>query len=490
MNRTCVPLVVLLLAGSLAAQDSVRTTHGKLVKGEVVRDDARGVAIIDRMGRIVDVSRREVVRVRKGRGLARRTRSLLEAIGLSTPEALWGVIQEIRGDRALRRDAQRLARRILVAEPDHAGARELLGHARALGVWYPDRKAANKALADEMTRTGHVLHGEAWVPRERLAVLEASPDDWMVDGHLWRPAIDVMRERGFLPWKDAWYPKSEAPALEELARLERRTAEVAHTARVGACRVYSVLGRESAVQVATRLYKVRRWFVERFHVETTRLPLDREPESVIYVLTDQAALSRFVEAYKAELGMKDADLALSLPLKHALWADLGHAIHVGEPIWDAHLVSQLGGSLMNWYWHRGYHLHDWIWNAAAHLAEIAVFGRARVQYVARDRYARSAERGALSGRSIDDFKAAIKEAYEAKEASGLRELFGKHWNALTATDDVMGVALMEFFFERHEEEWLCFLRRTPSKRFETGFKKCFDVTPEDLEQEFERWLGL
>lgn len=479
-------LAVLLLAVAALAQDFVKLTDGKRLRGDVIEESETTLRVVDQMGVLHVVSRKDVDSIKRGKPISKRVQRKLDAADAASPEALFAVAEWAAKTKSSRRDAKRVARRVLVIDAGHPGARALLGHVKALETWYPDEKTARKAVAVIMKKDGYVFVNGGWIREIQQGDLAAAPHRYvLVDGFVWRLYAEVMTERGLVPWKREWYPKEQQPLLDECARVLERTKATVHVGQVGACRVYCHLGRKEAEESAANIDKARQWYVKTFEIDVASRPLDREPIAVNYVLDEQASLQRFVDSY-TELGFDPASLALSLPRMHATWSSFGFVIHTGENLWRQHLVSQMGGNMANKNWHNGFLLPDWVWTACAHHAEIAVFGRAQVQYVAPDRYGRASAVPLHAVTSIDGWRELMRDAYQSGDVSSLRELFRKHFNELTATDDIMGVTFLAYLLDERKQSWLDFLRKSGST-VETHFARHLGDWSQ-VEHDFKQWL--
>ncbi|HGY91368.1 MAG TPA: hypothetical protein ENK43_09370 [Planctomycetes bacterium] len=489
----------LLLAGLLAmcvasmcpAQDSLKLEDGRFLQGEILGKKNGKIRFVTKAARLMEVDPTDVVKERRGRKIHPKIRAMLAKVDAEDPVALFEIVQRIEGKKAWARDAVRLARRAVAFDPEFEEARKFLGHVKYGDVWYSSKEEAHEALTEKMTAAGYVFESGGWVKAEKAGRLKSQPDAFiLVDDLIWRPLEEVMRERGYELWDGQWYPPEEKAIIIYLKRFQKRIGVKAHGAMKGAVRVIHVQGRESAQETAQELDQARNWFCDTFQVGPKSRPdirrLREEPFSFHYVLSDEAELARFAEAYKDKF--KFQDLALTLPRKHALWPDMGHAIHLGESLWRNYLVAQLGGTLMQWYWHRGFPLPAWIWVASAHHAEIAVFGQARTQYVTRAKYDRTTNPPGLDRRNLSAAKEDLRDLYEAKEVKSIRELFAKSFNELDSSDDLFGVVLFDWFVKERSKAWFGFLSGPKSGALQKRFEKYFGGKFEKVERDFKAWV--
>ncbi|MEZ6195789.1 MAG: hypothetical protein R3F20_08675 [Planctomycetota bacterium] len=481
-------VAVLLGGGAVRAQEWIRLESGKTLRGEIVNETDEVYALVDLDGERVVVKKSEVKRANR-RPLKSEVAERLAAVKPGDTDAMMAVAEFAASEKKLKGDAPRIALRVVGIQPEHAAARALLGHVKALGHWYRDRKTANEAITEKMTADGFVLVNDGWVPANREGEYRTAPDAWMlVDGYLWRNIDEVMKERGFVRWEGEWYPPEEKDLVAELERLKKRTDQTAHAARVGSVEVYHVSGRDVAREQAEHLMKARTWFCGVFRLEPPKDNLLNAPIAKVYVLEDVAALGEFGKSYAEDYGMSEEDRAFAMTMNHLVWKNLGHATSMRHPLWDALLVAQIGGDLTQRIWHHGFDIPAWIWLGAAHNAEIEVFGEARVEYIAPDKYGRKAEAPKLKGLSVRDIKLLMKEMYAEHRVPQLRNLFNRPFNEIDADATITAIIAFHFFLEKHREPWMKFLRDKPSPNLQERFSRIMKVDFSTLDHELETWV--
>ena len=389
------------------------------------------------------------------------------------------------------RDAERLARRVLVMAPEHKEARAFLGHVKGLGNWYVDAEAAHAAVQEKMTADGFVYVNNGWIRAERATDLTQRPDEWMlIDDFLWRPLAEVMTERGYELWDKVWYPKEDKHLIPALRKLSDKMGLRFHGHQVEASICYSVLGRESAIDMAKDLAKARAWFCKTFETDKNgpRRNLAKSPFNTAVVLGDKEELGKFAEAYAKQYGVTEQQLDYNLRLNMMTWRELGHAHNSGETIWRYQLVSQLGGRLIDYIWHGGFERPPWIWIASAHHAEIAVYETAKVPYVAESKYGERSARENPKARSISDARARVKDMVKSKERISIRELMGRPFNGMTQQDDDVGLVLFQYLLEVHKEGFYKFLMGPKSGNLWDRWDRYIGKSLEVVEGEFKAWL--
>ncbi len=494
MNKLNTILVVLLLLPALRApaQDLVRLKEGKgLIKGEIIVENDEKVVLIDHMGKTVTVAQIDIERLRRGKGLHPKTLERLEAVTEKTADNLFAVAAWAAEEKGLKRDSQRIARRVLVLDPEHKKARALLGHVKGLDVWYPDAETAQAAVEEKMTADGYVFASGGWIRLERAGDLASHPEDWMlIDDFWWRPLAEVMKERGYELWRKEWYPPDQKHLIPLCREYTDKLGSEFHGAEKGTALVFSCLGRSEAMGTAESLVKARAWFCETFKTAEhgRRRNLADAPGSLTLIVQNQRQLEKFADTYRGPYQISGDDIAFQIRLKMILWRDLGHAHQADDNLWRHQIVSQLGGRLMQWYWHEGSDLPAWLWIASAHHAEVAVFGGARVPYVARTEYDDPTADEAVTSRDIRRAREMVKDLVKQKKSVSIRTLFGKPFNGMTKDDDNVGLVLMQFLLEKHEEAFLKFLSGTRSGNVWERWDSYLGKSMEDIEGEFKSWL--
>ncbi len=470
------------------AQDSVRLLNGKKIRGEITKESPKAVKIIDRMGKLIVIQRDQIKKVRKGRPLKKKTRAKLAALTDKTAQGLWEVAAWCSESKALKRDSQRLARRVLVLEPDHAQARKLLGHVKQLGVWYEDAEKAQAGVSAKMEKDGYVFANGGWIQAERAGDLAAKPDDWLlIDNFKWRPLADVMWERGFEKHLDTWYPKDQKHLIPKAKSFGKVMDCKIHIAQVGSSLVYTVDSREDALELATTLDKVRKWFCKTFEVSTHGRfrKLETKPMNTAIVLNDMDQLIEFGTKKQNAYGLSEARMKYERKNKQTLWRPLGHAHIKSDTIWKNQFPSQLGGNMMAYYFVReDIDLPAWMWVASAHLAEVAVMGSARVPYFAPSKYDQKRVEESRAPRNLSD----ARDAAKGVSSNSLRALMGKTYNGLTAEDDAVGMVYMTFLLEVYKPQLLKFITARPCGSLFQRFKKFFPKSLEEIDGEFKAWL--
>ena len=471
------------------AQDSVILHDKSVVRGEILVDNDEEVRILDRTAEVVVIGKDRVRRIRRGRGLKKVVERRLAAIDVKNADALFGVAHWA-DEKKHRRDAGILARRVLYLDRDHEGARVYLGHVKAIGRWFPDRKTADRAVAEKMTAAGYVAVSGGWIKASDRGAYAASPDDFMLVELLWRRVVDVMAERGFVAHKGLWYKKEEIAALKStIEDLEATYRDPIGAAQVGGCQVYGVVTRDEAIEIAGELDKARRWFTETFAVEDE--PLAERPISQAFVLTDQGALETFCRKWRSRFRLGSDEIKLSLKLKNVTLPKFGKAIHKRYGPWRNNLVGTMGAELIRYRWHDRFLIPAAVWVANAHLAETHVFGSSRTQWIqGKSEYARGGDtEPKITGRTIGNAKASLKSIFDAGEAPSMAEVFAVQAAVeLTKEQELYAVVLTQYFLEHHRRGWIGYIREGKSSDKRKHFLAHFGVPYEKMERDFREWV--
>lgn len=148
-------LLSLLLAAPALAADPVTLVFpsGGELKG-VLLQDTGGVYVLERDGGQLEFPHASVARVRREPNAEAVFRAREAKLPLKDPAALWD-LGRFAAENGLPGRARRAAERVLVLDPDHAGARAHLGYERVFGQWI---------RGDELMRAkGLVRHEGTWM---------------------------------------------------------------------------------------------------------------------------------------------------------------------------------------------------------------------------------------------------------------------------------------------------------------------------------------
>jgi GNAT superfamily N-acetyltransferase len=484
-------VLLLSAAALLPAQDSIKLDDGRRLTGEIVAETEAQYLLVTKLGEKLEIEKSKVTKLRRGRGLAKRVVARLEDVAQDDASALFAVVQWAQKQKSLRRDAERLARRVLAIDPEHLEARKLLGHVKLLGTWYLNRKVGMKALRGAMKERGLIEHEGGFGTPAIVAQVESAPKAWLVDesSMLWRPLAEIMRERGFAEHRDEWYGPEEKDIIDDIATVERTLDLKLRGAGVGESRVVATFGRKGCIEHAKELEKAREYFIETFRPERRRALMGSR--MIFYVLRETTDFEAFLDKGADSLhSARPSYLKFARPTGVMSWGFVNQVIHQQRGAWKEANVARVGMAMMDNEWTGRVSCPDWIGIASAHLAEIAVYGAAKTWWVAQSRYADQEDERTSEGRTLDMAKVYVREKMKKMRTPVMRSLFGKKTNQMTVFDDQLGIVLMSYFLEKHEDGILDYLfgkiETDIGKRFEAVFGHSF----EEEEKLFRAWLGL
>ncbi|HVY61987.1 MAG TPA: hypothetical protein VHF22_10060 [Planctomycetota bacterium] len=145
--------------------DVVTLANGRKLEGTVVGEDAESVRIDTGKG-VQTIPRDDVVKVEKiadPKAEFARKKRLLDADRGATAKA-WYDLGQWAADRKLAAEAKACYEKTIAIDPNHAGARSLLGYERVGGVWY--------TFAEAQKKKGLVEYEGQWVKPEEKERLE------------------------------------------------------------------------------------------------------------------------------------------------------------------------------------------------------------------------------------------------------------------------------------------------------------------------------
>lgn len=490
--RGCAPLALALaLAAVAVAQDSVQLVDKRTLRGDVTEETADSVTIVDGLGNVQVVAVDRIAAVKRGAPLSAAVLAKLAAIDAREPDRLYAValfaLEEVRS----KADGQRLLRRVLALAPEHAGARERLGHVNALGVWYANAKDADAAVRKAMVAEGRVQHAGGWVLRADKAALAGDPGAWMLaDGHRWRKTAEVMAERGATLWNGEWYLPEDAALLALAREWSERSGGVLHAAREGPCDAVSALGREHARATAARLARTREWFMDTF--APRGLDFRSEMRSTAVVLADGAAFERLCRDHAAFLGLDAAGVDYAIGIGNCLLGELGMVVSATMDSFEFALVSAHGHTMFRRSWRSSLPLPEWLWAACAHHAEVEILHETRMQYVAGVEFGAASDMPPVAGRDRAAWQRHLQALRGEGRLASIGELLALTRGAVHVLDsrqDTLAFVLLDFLATERRGQLQRFVNGGESADVAAWFELCFEQTPEDMDRALARWLG-
>ncbi|MEZ6197312.1 MAG: hypothetical protein R3F20_16540 [Planctomycetota bacterium] len=484
-------ITILVLGGSLAAQDTLKLDDGRLLRGEIASESEAETVFITRLGERIVVPAARIVRSRRGRGLSPRVEARLEGVDVADARALFGVALWASTEKSLVRDAQRLARRVLVLEPEHAEARRLLEHVKLLGVWYEDLESGRRAVRELMKERGFGEFENGFGPEEILVQVRTARAEWVIDEEtlLWRSLAVVMAEKGYVRFGDRWFAPEEQDLIPDLVAAKEILGLELQAGRVGASSVIASFSRQGCEEHATELEKGRAWFIATFRPE--RRSALSQVAMRFWVLREEEHARAFIEKGGGRLHDATAEFAaFSAPLGAMSWGYLSNVTNQQRGTWKWGDVAQLGMALIDHEWTGRVDCPDWIGIAVAHHTEIAVYGDARTWWIAPSRYGQQEKTRTAEGRTFDGAKLEVREDVRKRRAPSLRALFLKKTNQMQVPDDNMGIVLLSYFLEKRKELFMTYLFGSVEVKIDRRFEEVFGHPFEEEEKLFHAWLGV
>ncbi len=461
MLRTLPLILVALAALSLSAAADVFTLKdGRRIEGKLVRETPTSYFVDVGAGELelkkADVKTREA-------GKTVREQFDERFAAAKTAEEFFAA-----GQLALEGKQKSLAtkafKRAVELDPKHEGANQALGRVKYRGEWMTPEEREKREKADgdaEMAERGFVRWKERWVTPEEREKLEAGLV--LVDGK-WMSEADAKRAGGLEEFEGRWYPRAEALARADVAKV----GAVLGRPLTLACNAQAVLAGDYDVKFLTKagesVLAARAWFDKAYGVEPG-LGLLGGQLARFYVW------NRDSEPYKATVA-HFASLTTTVPPGWAevvrerhgfVWIDpyalssarvwnradddvVGHCIH--------HWGHMLGGRLG----YKGTLLPPWYDEGLASLVEFKTFGRNAVFCRAATTIAAgtgtSAKKAAASF-SFDTglfreglWKDTLKKALEAQAVPSFERLSSLELGQLELLDIACGMAITWWLEER------------------------------------------
>lgn len=487
-HRFLAAFVLAIATTGILAQDSVKLKAGGSVPGDIIADTPESVTLVTQGLELKTIARDAIAEVKKGTALDRRVQKWLEGIEPKDVAKVFAVAEKAAKDKPLEFDARRLARRCVAFDPEHAGARTMLGHVKVLGTWYPNAAAAKKALAAKMKEDGFLEWKEGWARSADLAALKANPADFTLTPELiWRRTEELMLEKGMLRWEKDWYPPESKPLIEELNLLKLRLNESMQAAMVGQNRVYIAADKKTAELVAQRNHKAFEWFVKAFEVRD-----DEAMKSLVYdsfilsrKLTYEAFLTQYPEKKQVSTG---AELQLEKDCEStSLDVGQGCVTHIKRMSWEAGVVGHIGRAYLRAIW-RAQTIPDWLGIAAAHHAEISVFDQRLTSWVAVRKYGES--NGPSNKFEVNTIKGMLArmKVLIVEANPRIRELFAKTTNMIDEDDEVFADALLLYLLKDRKDEFLKFVRTPGADDVAERWQRIFGEEFEGTDGRFRAWI--
>ncbi len=508
LNRSCAILLILLLSNSIQAQDWVRLQNGKRIKGEIIVQNEFSIEIIDELGERYEIQIEEYKKLKKGKKLAKVWRKKLAELNKDDSDAIFLVAREAFQNKKTRKDGKRLLRRVLSVDENHPEARKLLGHFKVGDTWYLNKKKAQKSLDAHFAALGFVRHEKGWIDPEKLEDLKSNIKNWMIVEGQWRNRDIVMKERGYMKFRQEWIAPDLAGYAQHATQIEDKGGIQLEGSQVGTVVVLHCEGKERAEALATALYKARLWFAKTMKDSASA----KSPLQVEIVVNLRSQMHQIIERCGVFYGlvipreMRRTFSGLShsnfLGGVHSLEANIPGGLPPGAMQPPGDFADQgLSHGMVNaatsrkayklWKNTRS-RLPYFISNAMGVHGEIAAFGTTIVLVSVEDRdYGRSNENEfhGSRGLNLEQIKEGLKKTLQTRTMS-LRSLFFMTGSQMDQEMGLFGVVFLDFLLQEQHEIFLKFLADDDtSMTLDKRFKKHFGVEFEKMDKTFRTWLN-
>jgi len=360
-------VLVWTLAGVCTADIVELSGGGKLV-GTVQRREDGVLYVETAKGQVVGVAEERVVRITPTESVEATYESMVESLPSDDAQAWYEAALWCKKNYMSER-ATELAERAIRINPDHQGARGLLGYVQHEGRWM--------TLAEKMKARGFVRHGGRWVRAQAARKLEQGLV--LLDGR-WVTPEEANRRKGLVQYLGKWMTRSAAgklharrlrewdrakllPAVEQSGGVSTRPMPVAETDHYVVRAVGSNEMAQAVAKFMEALYdKLGKTF--RFHrkpsgrfkvyVFNTRQQFGRFAAAMNITLNKNAIgffdpLSRVIAAYFTGTPGQDVIRVLAHEGTHQfihmvegvpppLWLDEGLAEYFGAVEWDGNEI--------------------------------------------------------------------------------------------------------------------------------------------------------
>lgn len=160
--KTTLSSLVLALAASIAAADTVHTTDGRRIEGKV-KDLGEEILLEGKFGS-TRFHKSRIVKIEYGKTTAEQYTEKAAALKDADAAGHWNLALWCR-DNGLEADYRREAAKTIAADPKHEAARLALGHKLIAGEW--------KSPDDLHLENGEVKRGGAWMTQDEADRLDA-----------------------------------------------------------------------------------------------------------------------------------------------------------------------------------------------------------------------------------------------------------------------------------------------------------------------------
>ncbi|MFT7619653.1 MAG: hypothetical protein ACI97A_003309 [Planctomycetota bacterium] len=482
---TNVFVLLVAFAFQASAQDVVALESGKKVRGDVIAENDKEVHVVTKDAVLRVISRADVIEVKIGRAIKPKLFAKIKG-NETDPDTLMDAAKWGQDQKSLAKDCQRLARRALGIDESRVDARQFIGQVKAGGVWYKNRRTAEKAFAKMMKAKGYSLVNGAWVSKKDKRQLSKKPGLFMLDGnHQWRVVDELMKERKMILLGQEWYRPEEKDLVAEIKRFNALIKRPFQGAKKGATTVV-VSGRKSvAEKVLKQIDGTRVWFDEVFGPKGQSFSIG--PKTLIVVLKDRQTYAHFLTNGQKIHGADSDRINFCLKRDSMSFDSLSRVSNQSEELWLHTLVSGTAAKMMRLWGDESYLAPPCLYVASGHWGELKTLGEIRIHFAKANRYDTAAGVN-RKFRSQDDAKNIVIEAKENDRAITFDRLFKASLGGLTAVHEAEGLFVLQYLQEHHRKGLQVFVEGRGPGVFDERFTAAFKKSPKEIETAFWEWF--
>ncbi|MEM7311212.1 MAG: hypothetical protein AAF682_31380 [Planctomycetota bacterium] len=454
LPRLVLPLLAALLLAAPAAADYLLLDDGRRIEGKILSETSKQVEIKTSFGTFT-FPKDEIVEIKREKTRDEVYDEKLAACKTAEDFYQLGLWCE---ENKLRKRAEKIYKRAIKVDADHAGARAKLGFVSYKGEWMTPAERDVRQQADfeaEMLAKGLVQHEGSWVTPDEKEKLEQGLV--LYDGR-WIPKADAMRREGLVEHNGEWIEAKTAFGLQAAEGFAiGATARIDHVFG-DQTTVVGVLPLAEMEEIAAGLDKARAWFDQTWDVKSGLKLFGGRPAE-FYVFSHEAS-SEYVRSVdwtkeRSKYIPEGWDTAVRknygftwlepIPISSARQANRGVEDLAG------HCYHHMGHLMAGRLGYDGRLLPPWYEEAVAGLTELAVHDTNLV-------FCRSSLAGTFEGSQSDtgrddvedakmrssEWRVALKRTLERGQARQFDKLAQLEFSQLELLDIAQSMAILEW----------------------------------------------
>ena len=505
--------VLLALLAALAAADVIVLKDGRRIEGQVVKKTSTEVVVKTSVGEVT-FPRQDVVEIIPQKTTQEEYEERLAAC--KTAEDYYQLGKWCVEQR-LKRRAEKLYRRAIEVDPDHAGARRELGFVEHRGEWVTPAERDRRIAAEyeaEMKAKGFVLFDGRWVSPEEKDHLEKG--EVLHEGK-WLPKATAMRAQGLEEFQGEWYPIPEARG---------RNAAFGAAAAAGMplalhlneeALVCGTIATTELAEIGDGILRGRAWFNEHWQVKPG-LKLFGGQLAEFYVFDEPAAYEGTIPyiASRSRHIPKGWSEAVGKTFGF-VWTDpiaISSAIQRNRSRRDlvGHCYHHLGHLMLNRLGYDGKLLPPWYDEGVAAITELRCHGHNAV--FCRSGVAAAGGSASGGGRPDFDWRMFRDGSWREEFAKAVREgqvepfdkLARREFGQLSLLDIAASMAIVEWLDAQGEDTLQRFHRvlrqgappaplrviaagNARQKFYDTAFRAAVEMDHRQADNAWRQWLG-